>query len=173
MRTLMAVYSTIYGIIQTTAPSTAPFPGRRSFQALWVPSASCETTFYRVPRHLVLILIQMGFAGTLPLLHAKSTCWNRHMVPVFSINWFRRYTTTHLVHIWFRTRKVPTGNEISDGGSYYNMADRLKGSFLLYCRQGQKQKDVWARKMLSVRDPDAVYDCNSDWATGWQFGARL
>ena len=45
--------------------------------------------------------------------------------------------------------------------------------FLLYCRQGQKQKDVWARKMLSVRDPDAVYDCNSDWATGWQFGARL
>ena len=98
MRTLMAVYSTIYGTIQTTAPSTAPFPGRRSFQALWVPSASCETTFYRVPRHLVLILIQMGFAGTLPLLHAKSTCWNRHMVTVFNINWFRRYTSgTHPV----------------------------------------------------------------------------
>eukprot|EP01050_Picozoa_sp_SAG11_P021223 SAG11_NODE_3733_length_2258_cov_1.394627_3_plen_174_part_00 len=45
--------------------------------------------------------------------------------------------------------------------------------FLLYCRQGQRQKDVWARKMLEVQDPDSVYDSNSDWAVGWQFGARL
>ena len=36
---------------------------------------------------------------------------------------------THPVHIRTRTRKVPTGNEISDGGSNYTMADRLKGSY--------------------------------------------
>ena len=89
---------------------------------------------------MVLILIQMGFAGTLPLLHAKSTCWNRHMVTVFNIN---GSAGTHPVHIRFRTRKVPPESEISDGGSYYNMADRLKGSsFVSFVKHSLNTNDL-------------------------------
>ena len=47
--------------------------------------------------------------------------------------------------------------------------------FLLYCRQGKRQKDFWMRKMLSAGDEEvsAVYDENSAWAGSWHLGPRL